>query len=392
MRYLLLRLKRFCGFITGLVFFLSGIVKLMDPVGAGLVMKEYYDFLHLGFLTFSSKIMGVAFALAETLVGVALITGVWRKITAKIAIIMQGFFTLLTLLLVIFNPQMDCGCFGEAIHLTHWQTFIKNIILMSLLLAYYIPSKHLEVAKKKKKYISFAIVTVSTIAFAGYSLRYIPLVDFTAYKPGAELQAGAKINADEMYESVFTYEKDGVQEEFTLGHLPDSTWTFISVDTRLKEGHNDALAELSFYDPATDEYMDTLATKGKVMIVSVYDTQTNARQWEKTESFITRAEDAGFKILLLCTDIQNVPQEVLGKAYISDYKTLISLNRSNRGVTYFNDGMLIGKWAAHNAAKSVELEEIAHSDATEIYIDTESKGSLVFQGFLCFLISILLLI
>ena len=126
MRYLLLRLKRFCGFITGLVFFLSGIVKLMDPVGAGLVMKGYYDFLNLSFLAFSSKAMGVAFALAETLVGVALITGVWRKITAKIAIIMQGFFTFLTLLLVIFNPQMDCGCFGEAIHLTHWQTFIKK--------------------------------------------------------------------------------------------------------------------------------------------------------------------------------------------------------------------------------------------------------------------------
>ena len=391
MRYLLLRLKRFCGFITGMVFFLSGIVKLMDPVGAGLVMKEYYDFLHLGFLAFSSKAMGVAFALAETLVGVALITGVWRKITAKIAIIMQGFFTFLTLLLVIFNPQMDCGCFGEAIHLTHWQTFIKNIILMSLLLAYYIPSKHLGVAKKKK-YISFAIVTVSTIAFAGYSLRYIPLVDFTAYKPGAELQAGAKIDADEMYESVFTYEKDGMQEEFTLGHLPDSTWTFISVDTRLKEGHNDALAELSFYDPATDEYMDTLATEGKVMIVSVYDTKINARQWEKTESFITRAEAAGFKVLLLCTDIQNVPQEVLGKAYISDYKTLISLNRSNGGVTYFNDGMLIRKWAARNAAKSVELEDIAHSDATEIYIDTESKGSLVFQGFLLYVFAVMLLL
>ena len=134
MRYLLLRLKRFCGFITGMVFFLSGIVKLMDPVGAGLVMKEYYDFLHRGFLAFSSKMMGVAFALAETLVGVALITGVWRKTTAMIALVMQGFFTFLTLLLVIFNPQMDCGCFGEAIHLTHWQTFFKNLILLALLL------------------------------------------------------------------------------------------------------------------------------------------------------------------------------------------------------------------------------------------------------------------
>ena len=363
----------------------------MDPVGAGLVMKEYYDFLHLGFLAFASKIMGVAFALAETLVGVALITGVWRKITAQVAIIMQGFFTFLTLLLVIFNPQMDCGCFGEAIHLTHWQTFFKNIILFSLLLIYYIPSKHLGVTKKKK-YISFALVTVSVMAFTGYSLRYIPLIDFTAYKPGAELQAGARINADEMYESVFTYEKDGIQEEFTLGHLPDSTWTFVGVDTRLKEGHNEALAELSFYNPATEEYMDTLATEGKVMVVSVYDTKINARQWKKTENFLNRAEAAGFNVLLLCTDISNVPQELLDKTYISDYKTLISLNRSNRGVTYFYNGMLIRKWAAYNAADVEELENIAHSDATEIYIDTESKGSLVFQGFLLYVFAVLLLL
>ena len=391
MKYLLLRMKRFCGFITGLTFFISGLVKLMDPVGAGLVMKEYYDFLHIGFMAFSAKAMGVAFALAETIVGVALITGVWRRITARIAIAMQGFFTLLTLLLVIFNPQMDCGCFGEAIHLTHWETFIKNIILLALLLAYYFPSKHLGVTQKKK-YISFALVTVSVFAFTGYSLRYIPLIDFTAYKAGAELQAKASINTDEMYESVFTYEKDGVTEEFTLGHLPDSTWTFVSVDTRLKEGQTESTTELSFYDPATEEYMDALATEGKVMVVSVYDMKTNARQWKKTESFVTRAEAAGFKVLLLCTDTKSVPKTLLDKAYISDYKTLISLNRSNGGVTYFHDGMLIRKWAARSAANAAELKEIAHSDATEIYADTESKGSLVFQGFLLYVFAILLLL
>lgn len=384
-------MKRFCGFITGLTFFISGLVKLMDPVGAGLVMKEYYDFLHIGFMAFSAKAMGVAFALAETIVGVALITGVWRRITARIAIAMQGFFTLLTLLLVIFNPQMDCGCFGEAIHLTHWETFIKNIILLALLLAYYFPSKHLGVTQKKK-YISFALVTVSVFAFTGYSLRYIPLIDFTAYKAGAELQAKASINTDEMYESVFTYEKDGVTEEFTLGHLPDSTWTFVSVDTRLKEGQTESTTELSFYDPATEEYMDALATEGKVMVVSVYDMKTNARQWKKTESFVTRAEAAGFKVLLLCTDTKSVPETLLDKAYISDYKTLISLNRSNGGVTYFHDGMLIRKWAARSAANAAELKEIAHSDATEIYADTESKGSLVFQGFLLYVFAILLLL
>ena len=391
MRYLLLRLKRFCGFITGMVFFLSGIVKLMDPVGAGLVMKEYYDFLHLGFLAFSSKMMGVAFALAETLVGVALITGVWRKTTAMIALVMQGFFTFLTLLLVIFNPQMDCGCFGEAIHLTHWQTFFKNLVLLALLLIYFIPSKHLGVTKKKK-YVSFALVTVSVFAFTGYSLRHIPLVDFTAYKPGAELQAGASVNADEIYESVFTYEKDGVTEEFSLGHLPDSTWTFVSVDTRLKEGHDDALAELSFYNPETEEYMDTLAINGKVIIVSVYDTDMMERKWKKTENFIAKAEAAGFKTLLLCADTADIPQTLKAKTFISDYKTLISLNRSNTGATYFYNGQLIRKWGAASTPSADELKQIAESDATEIFIDHESKGSLVFQGFLLYVSAIMLLL
>ena len=391
MRYLLLRLKRFCGFITGMVFFLSGIAKLMDPVGAGLVMKEYYDFLHLGFLAFSSKMMGVAFALAETLVGVALITGVWRKTTVMIALVMQGFFTFLTLLLVIFNPQMDCGCFGEAIHLTHWQTFFKNIILLALLLIYYIPSKHLGITKKKK-YISFALVTVSVLAFTGYSLRYIPLIDFTAYKPGTELQAGASVNADEIYESVFTYEKDGVTEEFTLGHLPDSTWTFVSVDTRFKEGHNDALAELSFYNPETEEYMDTLAIEGKVMVVSVYDTEMRQRKWKKTESLIARVEAAGFKTLLLCAETADIPEQLKAKAFISDYKTLISMNRSNGGVTYFYNGQLIRTWAAANTPSAEELKQIAESDATEVFIDHESKGSLVFQGFLLYVFAVMLLL
>ena len=122
MRYILLRLKRFCGFITGFVFFIGGILKLMDPAGTGLIMGEYMDFLHLKFLGFAAKPLGTAFALAETVIGTALITGVWRKTAGVAAMAFQGFFTLLTLALVIFNPQMDCGCFGEAIHLTHMQT------------------------------------------------------------------------------------------------------------------------------------------------------------------------------------------------------------------------------------------------------------------------------
>ena len=139
MRYFLFRMKRFFGFITGFVFFISGILKVMDPVGAGLVMKEYFRFLHLGFLNGTAQAFGFTFALAEMILGAGLITGVWKRAMAQLAIVLQTLFTLLTLTLVIFQPEMDCGCFGEAVHLTHGETFVKNIILLTLLLIYYIP-------------------------------------------------------------------------------------------------------------------------------------------------------------------------------------------------------------------------------------------------------------
>lgn len=394
MRYLLLRLKRFCGFITGFVFFLSGIVKLMDPVGAGLVMKEYLDFLHIGFLDFASKPLGVLFALAETIVGTGLITGVWRKIIAPVAIALQGFFTILTLFLVIFNPEMDCGCFGEAIHLTHGQTFVKNLVLMALLLIYYIPSRHLG-ETRKKKYVSFGIVTLSAVAFTIYSWLYIPLIDFTDFKPAAALQAGNAFQTPEedMYEAYFIYEKDGKQEKFTLGHLPDSTWTFVTSETVLKKEYKDALVNLSFYDN-DGEYQDTLAAGGKVMVISVYaPKKINEREWKGIGDFIADAQNTGFRPLILIAGAEeDMPEQYSGMTYQSDYKTLITLNRSNGGATYFSNGYLIRKWAERALPDKEILTETAAGDDTETLIGEDANRSLTFQGFLLYVFAVMLLL
>ena len=394
MRYLLLRLKRFCGFITGFVFFLSGIVKLMDPVGAGLVMKEYLDFRHIGFLDFASEPLGVLFALGETIVGTGLITGVWRKIIAPVAIALQGFFTILTLFLVIFNPEMDCGCFGEAIHLTHGQTFVKNLVLMALLLIYYIPSRHLG-ETRKKKYVSFGIVTLSAVAFTIYSWLYIPLIDFTDFKPAAALQAGNAFQTPEedMYEAYFIYEKDGKQEKFTLGHLPDSTWTFVTSETVLKKEYKDALVNLSFYDN-DGEYQDTLAAGGKVMVISVYaPKKINEREWKGIGDFIADAQNTGFRPLILIAGAEeDMPEQYSGMTYQSDYKTLITLNRSNGGATYFSNGYLIRKWAERALPDKEILTETAAGDDTETLIGEDANRSLTFQGFLLYVFAVMLLL
>ena len=365
----------------------------MDPVGAGLVMGEYLDFMHMKFLGFAAKPLGLAFALAEAVIGTALITGVWRKVTAIAAMGFQAFFTLLTLALVIFNPEMDCGCFGEAIHLTHMETFLKNIVLCLLLAAYYFPSRMLGITLKKK-FVSFGIVTASVMAFTVYSWMYIPVMDFTDYKPAAALKAGHAFSEaeDNAYEAVFVYEKDGKEEVFDLENLPDSTWNFVRTETKAAETSEESkMIDLSFYD-GFGEYHDHLASEEKVMVISVYDPSMKIGKWEKINGFVRNAEEAGFRTLILVSG--EIPEQMAGQdnIYHADYKTLLSLNRSNGGATYFSRGYLVRKWAERALPSPEELEDIYGEDETETIIYHDTKGSLGFQGFLLYVFAVMLLL
>lgn len=383
MRYILFRMKRFCGFVTGFVFFISGILKLMDPVGAGLVMKEYFKFMHIGFLNFASLPAGFAFALAETIIGIGLITGVWRKIFAPTAMIIQGLFTLLTLMLVIFNPEMDCGCFGEAVEMSHKETFTKNLILLSLLLIYYIPVKYLG-QTKRKKYVSFGIVCLSSLAFALYSLLYIPMADFTDLRPGTEINT---VTGHNTYEAGFVYSKDGKEEVFTLETLPDSTWTFVRTETTGRASEISSDSHISIYDD-NGSYADSLLTRNRTIIVSVYNDNLSEKDIKKIDTFLANAEAAGFHPLLLTSGV-----EIENKyRYNCDYKTLITLNRSNGGATYIENGFILRKWANRKLPAPKELAIISEENPTDTFTERETKTRLAFQGFLLYVFAVMLLL
>ena len=221
MNIILERSKRFCGYLVGIAFFVSGIFKLIDPVGTGLIVDEYYRFMHLDFLSFSSKAVAVALSLAETFLGAALITGLWRKITALAMLAFMAFFTLISIALLVFNPVMDCGCFGEVIHLTHWQTFIKNIVIDVLCCVSFFPLSALG-RPRRRKYVAFSMVGTAVLLLAVYSLLYIPPVDFTDYSSSARLEASERhisrsLSAQDEYEAVFIYEKNGRQQDSLYG-------------------------------------------------------------------------------------------------------------------------------------------------------------------------------
>lgn len=333
-------LRRLCAVLTGSVFFVSGLLKVMDPVGTSLIVGEYFNFLHLGFLSFSSKCAALVLAFAESVIGAALITGVWKKICAVASGAVIAFFTVITAVLLVFNPQMDCGCFGEAVHLTHLQSFIKNIVLCLLWVGAFVPFNSMEDARKTK-YAAFLAVAVSVVLFGAVSMCGIPLMDFTDFAPGAELR---------------------------------------SVD---EEGLEDS-PMLSFFDDEGN-YRDSLALGGEVMVFSVYD-PSSFRKWDRIASCSDMLEEKGFDCVVLSND------EAPLDCFYADRRDLMTLNRSNGGLTYISDGQIVAKWPVRALLSEQEAEKIIITGSDQMMMKTLSRGKLLCQGFLLYAFAVMLLL
>ena len=344
-------ISKIAAFILGSVFFLSGILKLMDPLGTSLIVSSYLSFLHLGFLQFSSGLLACIFPLVECILGSAMILGVFRKPTGIAVLALQVFFTLLTLLLVIFNPQMDCGCFGEAIHLTHTQSFIKNLILLALWALAFLPLRKETPAPRKSKFIGFALVGVSVLLFLLYSSLSLPLIDFTPLKSGVELYTETEFDGE----------------------------------------------EISVMD-SQGEYADSVLTEGKVLAISVYElSKLKPKTWQKISSLVSEASSLGYSpVLLLSSSVAQaqsaVSDNLLGISYFCDKKTLMTLNRSNAGVSYISDGLITAKWSRHSLPDSQDLESIAAEDAADVILSRSQPASLKLQCFLLYVFAVMLLL
>ena len=335
--------KRICAVIIGMVLLVAGILKMMDPVGSGLVMDEYLKFFHLGFLKGGSRFIACALALVESLLGAALIAGVWRKVIALASGGLLALFTILTIILYLAKPNMDCGCFGEIVHLNHAQTLLKNLILDALWCLAFIPMGKLGLPQRVK-YVSFSLAAVSLVLFLLFSALSIPLRDYTDYKPGVELDD----------------------------------------------------KPLSFYD-ANYAYMDSLAAEGNVLVVSAYN-PVDKEQTDRIADFARMAAENGFTTLLLMATTpdeiaeQGMNPVLLASSYFADRKELLTLNRSNGGVTYIADGQIIRKWAFRNLPASDELAAIKEKAPMDVLLARQNRTRALFQGFTLYVFAVLMLL
>lgn len=365
MRYL----RAICRIIAGVVFIISGYFKAVDPVGTELKIREYMNAFDMGGLKFAALPLGILLCATEFLIGVCILKGIRMRLFSKIALGFISFFSLVTLLNIIVLPINDCGCFGDIIKLTNLETFIKNIVLLVLILFIFLQrSKCIPIATRKWENIYIIVYLVFILGISLYSLIFHPLLDFGQYRPGTDLA----INNDESqpeeqpYSAVFIYKKNGESKEFDIDHLPDSTWTY--VDTRtihntsgstLRQGYT-ARPDFQIKNAAGEYLTEKITGSGKpIFIVSLYNASAIEKNtYDNIVELSSMAKSYGADFFILSGDSpdatiressKNIPSGKIDNESIlyTDYKTAISLNRINGGLVYMNSGIIVHKWGKY---------------------------------------------
>lgn len=317
-------LINFCRVLLGLTFMFSGIVKAIDPMGTQIKLSDYLYAFGMGGTLLDSTLLILACLLAgfEILIGSYLIMGVFCKGSSLLALIMMVLFTPFTLYLALKNPVQDCGCFGDAIILTNWQTFGKNLFLLLLAILVFAKRRLIVpfVAIKRQWIVTIFIVAIS-IRFMAANVNGLPVLDFRPYKVGVNLKQ--EVLTDNNPEFHDFYLMDDSLRDVTPAILGNPDYTFLLVSPHLETSSENNLDLI-------DDVFDYCERWGYNMIGVTSSGRAQIGQW---------IENAGAELSFLTCD--EVP--------------LQTMVRSNPGLVLLKDGVIINKWSNARIPSDEEL-------------------------------------
>jgi uncharacterized membrane protein YphA (DoxX/SURF4 family) len=356
--------------ITGLVFIFSGTVKAIDPMGSAYKFQDYFSAFNISFLKHMGLALAIVLCTAEFICGFSVLTGIRQRQGITGVMILMIIFTPLTFILALTNPVSDCGCFGDAIHLTNWQTFFKNVVLIIFAAILFTGRKKAEpLIKPSGEWLVIGGATALFIGFALYNLRYLPLVDFLPYKKGTDILASMTIpeNAPaDKYSTTFIYEKDGIKKEFDLSNYPanDSTWKFVEQrSVLLEKGYKPPIHDFSITAPdGTDMTQNILLHKGFSLLM-ISKKLPEARKLSILDGFALGkfCEQKGIDFYVLtASGTEEVNKYSAGlKIYSVDETALKTMIRSNPGYILLENGIIKEKWSQANLPEKEWFEKLA---------------------------------
>ena len=370
-------LRTFSCLLIGIMFIFSGLTKAIDPIGSGFVIAEYLKALGLDFFTPLAVTGGVVQSMVELLLGVALIVGLRMRLTTLFSMAIMVFFTFFTLWIALYNPVRHCGCFGDAIILSNWETFYKNLIFTPFTIFLFVQRKHFRpLAAPKWEWSALALFGLVSILLSIYCYRHLPLIDFTGFRVGNHIPQAMTVPDDapkHQYETTLTYQKGTVVQTFTMDNIPDSTWTFISAKTRLvKMG---ALPQIPTFAVSTYQegrYItdSLLSIKGPLLILIVPHTdKALTKAFEKAKSIYQQtAEQGRLPFITLSGSNEEMTSEMLHQYgitapfFFADTKTLYTMIRANPGLMLLYDATVVAKWSAYDIPDLSKIERLLDQD------------------------------
>ncbi|MBN2744405.1 hypothetical protein LX69_02778 [Breznakibacter xylanolyticus] len=345
--------------IIGLTFIFSGFVKAVDPIGGSIQLTDYLYAFHLEFFKGMVKFLAIGLAAMEFLIGIHLILQMRIKWVSWLMMVLMAFFTLLTLVIAIFNPVSDCGCFGEAVKLTNWQTFFKNLILFPFAVVIFVGRDKISSVLSPVRSTLVGLLNLCFIlTISWYAYYDTPILDFRPFKVGVNIPHAMSIPADAeqpVYDTRFLLEKDGVQQEFGVNDYPytDSTWVYVSSKTTLlKEGFVPAIKDLHISTPAQEEVTDLLLKSPSAVFVMLAPklTKIDTTNMENVVKLHFLAQEKGFGFYIITASANDEISKFdarygVGFQYLTaDESTIRTITRANPGVMMLQNGTIIGKW------------------------------------------------
>ena len=302
--------------LLALTFLFSGFVKAVDPVGTVYKIQDYLTAFGGVFTSLLplATVAAVLLILTEWTLGVMMLCNIRTQWTAWLSLAFYLVMTPLTLYIALTNPISDCGCFGDALVITNWQTFWKNVVLLSLVVVLLCTKKHIPQTFVARAELCIVLIG---IALAGglmlYTHYHLPLIDFRPYKIGnniPELMEIPKGAPHDEYAVTLIYEKDGVEQEFTLQDYPkgDSTWRFVDQRSKLvSKGYEPPIHDFELVDYDGEDLTYDILDMDKVVLTVMYDLDNaDLTQISKVVELCRSCEEQNtpFYILTSATDEQ----------------------------------------------------------------------------------------
>jgi uncharacterized membrane protein YphA (DoxX/SURF4 family)/peroxiredoxin len=362
-------ITQFSRIFVGLLFIISGVIKLNDPVGFSYKLDEYFSepVFNMPFLVPLTLGLALFLVILEVALGVMLLIGYKSKITIWSLLLMIGFFTFLTFYSAYFDVVKDCGCFGDALHLTPWQSFTKDIVLLFFILILFINKKLVKPLFQNaiQNMIAYASI-ILCIFMAVWVLNHLPLIDFRAYKVGTNIEKGMEIPDGaprSVIEMIFIYNVNGVDTEFTekdLMAIPEGATFVDRKDKVITEGYVPPIHDFTMVKEDSD-YKEELLQEPKLLMFVTYDLaaaeEGGMLQLEKLNQ---EAKAKGYKVIGMTASSPMLIAKAQKKYgltfdfYFCDGTTLKTIERANPSIVLLEKGIVKQK-VHYNDIKKLEL-------------------------------------